>query len=430
MSTTQLLIFLFERIDNISQFIAGFYFLRCLDCCLERRKGKLLFFITWIVCSAIASFVIFPQDATNITGIFLLFLLLNLVLYHGKWIIKLSMILILLPISAALNLLVMDIGGYLFFLYFTEQDALENTIFSTLFYSIAVIFWIVFYRLFHKNLTEIRNTFTTRAWYKISIICTASFVGIFTCVYFSPDTTWYIWPCTFACIITNVGSIRLAAYLADGIHADLERKNLQLQKNYYEELEQNQKQIRKFRHDMNNHLSVVGYLLQKGELQKARDYFDKISVYMQTANRKFCENSVVNAVLNAKYNLMTDAKIDGFFHISIDKLLFIDDVSLCTLFANTLDNAIEACQKIEAPDRRKLELKCRYTENGYFSLELINSKINEIVVQKNQYISDKEDKSAHGIGISSIRDIVEKYEGTLDISYDDTSFKVVILIGG
>ena len=430
MSTTQLLIFLFERIDNISQFIAGFYFLRCLDCCLERRKGKLLFFITWIVCSAIASFVIFPQDATNITGIFLLFLLLNLVLYHGKWIIKLSMILILLPISAALNLLVMDIGGYLFFLYFTEQDALENTIFSTLCYSIAVIFWIVFYRLFHKNLTEIRNTFTTRAWYMISIICAASFVGIFTCVYFSPDTTWYIWPCTFACIITNVGSIRLAAYLADGIHADLERKNLQLQKNYYEELEQNQKQIRKFRHDMNNHLSVVGYLLQKGELQKARDYFDKISVYMQTANRKFCENSVVNAVLNAKYNLMTDAKIDGFFHISIDKLLFIDDVSLCTLFANTLDNAIEACQKIEAPDRRKLELKCRYTENGYFSLELINSKINEIVVQKNQYISDKEDKSAHGIGISSIRDIVEKYEGTLDISYDDTSFKVVILIGG
>lgn len=430
MSTTQLLIFLFERIDNISQFIAGFYFLRCLDCCLERRKGKLLFFITWIVCSAIASFVIFPQDATNITGIFLLFLLLNLVLYHGKWIIKLSMILILLPISAALNLLVMDIGGYLFFLYFTEQDALENTIFSTLFYSIAVIFWIVFYRLFHKNLTEIRNTFTTRAWYMISIICAASFVGIFTCVYFSPNATWYIWPCTFACIITNVGSIRLAAYLADGIHADLERKNLQLQKNYYEELEQNQKQIRKFRHDMNNHLSVVGYLLQKGELQKARDYFDKISVYMQTANRKFCENSVVNAVLNAKYNLMTDTKIDGFFHISIDKLLFIDDVSLCTLFANTLDNAIEACQKIEAPDRRKLELKCRYTENGYFSLELINSKINEIVVQKNQYISDKEDKSAHGIGISSIRDIVEKYEGTLDISYDDTSFKVVILIGG
>ena len=430
MSTTQLLIFLFERIDNISQFIAGFYFLRCLDCCLERRKGKLLFFITWIVCSAIASFVIFPQDATNITGIFLLFLLLNLVLYHGKWIIKLSMILILLPISAALNLLVMDIGGYLFFLYFTEQDALENTIFSTLFYSIAVIFWIVFYRLFHKNLTEIRNTFTTRAWYMISIICAASFVGIFTCVYFSPDTTLYIRPCTVACSITYGGRIRLADYLSDGINADLERKNLQLQKNYYEELEQNQKQIRKFRHDMNNHLSVVGYLLQKGELQKARDYFDKISVYMQTANRKFCENSVVNAVLNAKYNLMTDAKIDGFFHISIDKLLFIDDVSLCTLFANTLDNAIEACQKIEAPDRRKLELKCRYTENGYFSLELINSKINEIVVQKNQYISDKEDKSAHGIGISSIRDIVEKYEGTLDISYDDTSFKVVILIGG
>ena len=78
-----------------------------------------------------------------------------------------------------------------------------------------------------------------------------------------------------ACMTANLGSIRLAAYLADGIFADMERKNLQLQKNYYDELEQNQSQIRKFRHDMNNHLFVVGKLLQEENIPKAKEYLKK-----------------------------------------------------------------------------------------------------------------------------------------------------------
>ena len=241
----------------------------------------------------------------------------------------------------------------------------------------------------------------------MDVISLASFSALFSCIYLAPDhKTYFIWPCILACLITNIGSVRLAAYLADGLHADLERKNLQLQKNYYEELEHNQNQIRKFRHDMNNHLSVVGNLLDKGNLTEAKEYFRSISGYMQTANRRFCQNSVVNAVINAKYQMMTNASIDAF-----------------------LDNAIEACRKIDDASRRKLELKCRYTENGYFSFDLTNSKINEITEKKGRFLSDKEDKNAHGIGISSVKEIVDKYDGTLDISYDKEWFKVVILIG-
>ena len=44
-------------------------------------------------------------------------------------------------------------------------------------------------------------------------------------------------------------------------------------------------------------------------------------------------------------------------------------------------------------------------------------------------LSDKEDKKLHGIGISSVKDVVDRYEGTLDISYNQDSFRVVVLIG-
>ena len=90
--------------------------------------------------------------------------------------------------------------------------------------------------------------------------------------------------------------------------------------------------------------------------------------------RRFCKDSIVNAVLNAKYNAAEDASVDSFFHVDIDEILGIDPISLCTIFSNTLDNAIEACRKIPEREKRRISLKARYTENGYFSCEIVNSK--------------------------------------------------------
>ena len=101
----------------------------------------------------------------------------------------------------------------------------------------------------------------------------------------------------------------------------------------------------------------------------------------------------------------TDAEIDSFFHISIDKMMMIDDVSLCTIFANTLDNAVEACQKIEDKAARRISVKARYTENGYFSYEIVNSKCNRIRMRRERFITDKADSASHGVGISSVKEL-------------------------
>src|SRR5699024_3367711 len=96
-------------------------------------------------------------------------------------------------------------------------------------------------------------------------------------------------------------------------------------------------------------------------------------------------------------------------------IMSIDDISLCTIFANTLDNAIEACVKVAEPSARKISVKARYTENGYFSYEIVNSKANPIRKKKGVLLTDKEDSRSHGLGLSSVRAAVEKYHGTLDI---------------
>ena len=114
--------------------------------------------------------------------------------------------------------------------------------------------------------------------------------------------------------------------------------------------------------------------------------------------------------------------------MDIDKILGIDAVSLCTIFSNTLDNAIEACLKIPETEKRHLSLKARYTDNGYFSYEIVNSKRNEVKKKKDAFLTDKKDARSHGLGIVSVSDVVRRYDGTLDITYTEDEFRVVILI--
>lgn len=98
------------------------------------------------------------------------------------------------------------------------------------------------------------------------------------------------------------------------------------------------------------------------------------------------------------------------------------------MLVSTQDNAIEACKKVPDEGKRKLSVRARYTENGYFSCEIVNSKVNGVQERKGVFLTDKEDKNSHGLGISSVREVVEKYEGTLDISYKEDEFRVVVLI--
>lgn len=205
-------------------------------------------------------------------------------------------------------------------------------------------------------------------------------------------------------------------------------QNLKYQQSYYEELEENQKTVRKIRHDMKNHLSVIYSFIQNRDFDGAAKYFQELSGELTVNNRIFCKNSIVNAVLNSKYNTALENKIDCFFNISIDGLLGLDDISLCSLFSNTLDNAIEACEKIQDTSKRQISLKARY-DKGYFSYEISNSKSNSITVKKNHLVTEKTDKTIHGFGVQNVRDMVEKYAGDMDISYTDDRFTVTILIG-
>ena len=84
----------------------------------------------------------------------------------------------------------------------------------------------------------------------------------------------------------------------------------------------------------------------------------------------------------------------------------LTDIELCSLFANTLDNAIEACVKIKDREKRRITLKAR-SVNGHFSYEIVNAKENKVTERNGSFETDKEDKGSHGIGLWNVRQIVQ-----------------------
>lgn len=417
---------LISLIGTSCNFVQGYFFFKTVSCLLKPREPRFLQILAWMLCTLVSSVVIFAQDPVNILVVLCLFFGTTF-FFEGPWYLKISAVMILYPIATALNFLLNNIGTWIFFTFWGGMG-FTNLLFSNLAEIVPLLFWFVFYRSMNRRLLKARQLLDRRSWLFLSLICLASLTAVVSLVCFTPNLAPAAYPCMLACIATNFTSIYLASYLADTIQADMERKNLRLQKDYYEELEKNQLQIRRLRHDMNSHFAVVDSLLKDRNIKEALEYLEKLMGYIETGNRPFCKNSVVNALLNAKYNQASEQNIDCFFSISIDGFTKLDDITLCSVFANTLDNAIEACSKIPSGQQRKISAKARYTKEGYFSYEIVNTKENEVQKRKGRFLTDKEVPHSHGLGIASVQEIIEKNGGTLDISYTEKEFRLTIFL--
>lgn len=137
---------------------------------------------------------------------------------------------------------------------------------------------------------------------------------------------------------------------------------------------------------------------------------------------------ILDVILEEEKSICEKNNIEFEVDLDFEKCSFVEATDLCSIFSNMLDNAIEACKKIESSDiKRKIKLRGAIV-NKYFVIRCENTKVNPISIDKDNIITDKKDSFLHGIGISSIRNSVEKYNGNVEIKTEENRFVMIIYI--
>lgn len=190
----------------------------------------------------------------------------------------------------------------------------------------------------------------------------------------------------------------------------------------YQGLRQQETQVRRLRHDLRNHLTVIGGLLRENRVEAALNYLEKMGESAALrGGRRLCENETANVVLCAKAERMEQEGVSLDLEVSLPGDLPVADTDLAALLGNALDNAAEG---VRGGAERRVTVRCK-ADKGLFMLRVANTMGG---AANPDLATTKEDRTAHGFGIPGMREIAGRYNGTLEAGPRGGEFELVVCL--
>ena len=191
-------------------------------------------------------------------------------------------------------------------------------------------------------------------------------------------------------------------------------QELAAQKAYVAQAQMRYEATRCFRHDIKNHLSVLDGLLKEGRAEQAKAYLQKLEAV--TSHLSFpvqTGNPVVDIVLSDKLELARAEGIETDVSLRFPRDCRADELDLCVIFSNALDNALCACRELDARNAVLHISGCR--QGDFYMLEFENTCL-------------PGPSPKLGTGLSNIKAVAEKYSGAITAERCGQSFRLSVLL--
>ena len=179
------------------------------------------------------------------------------------------------------------------------------------------------------------------------------------------------------------------------------------------------------RHDLRHHLQLINGYLITDKIEDARLYLSTLEDNMyEHVIAKYCNHEAINLILSSYINKAKNEGILVEAQVSLPEACEIADIDLCVIFANAIENAINACMNFTDLGDKIIKISC-LSKNNKLLIQITNNFAGVVTFKDDMPVTDAKN---HGFGTKSIAKTVQKYNGIYSFSAEDYVFKVNIIL--
>ena len=231
----------------------------------------------------------------------------------------------------------------------------------------------------------------------------------------------------FLMLFFNAIFLLMAISINRNVRLQQENQFLSMQQQRYENLKAAIEETRQARHDLRHQLCQLSALAEEGDLEKIKTYLASAVSRIPSLEMHFCENQAADSVVGHYCALAKRENIPYSVQIDLPERLPVDEVELCLVLSNLLENALEASLRT-APARRKIKLTA-YLHGGSLALIQVENTYDGVIREKDGVFQSSKRKE-DGIGLQSVRHIAEKSGGVSTVTYQDGLFCAKVMLCG
>lgn len=406
------------------------------DSFFTRRFNGKQFWAYWVIWTAAITVLvnILPNDsrysyAVGFVMELVLFYGMCLTLYCGRWDRRLFVV--ITSYACFFSIAVLTEKAWLLYSGMTQTEYVYNKPLYTAFLFLrwlCIMAFVILVRHFH---TPPQENGKPRAWIPASTLFPLCTLFVLYRVFNAEGAAGENDAWTF-CLLVMCAVDMVALFLLDQLESTAQMREAlavahqraEVQSANVKALGNSYKAQRKMTHEFRGYLFALSDMLANGDTAAAQTYLDELKV--RQTERILLVNThkpIIDAILNQKGYAAREQDIDLHFEINDLSEVAIPSVDLTVVMSNLLDNAIEACEKLEKQQRR-MTVKAIYNKSDnpptlFFSVKNASKPVK---IFGDHIPTTKPEPELHGFGLPNVMDILHKYDVFYLMDYKDGSF--------
>ena len=227
------------------------------------------------------------------------------------------------------------------------------------------------------------------------------------------------------CVAFYIMFLKICRGYEEEMINSVRQQQYELQKKHFAEVNSSNNVLKKLRHELKNFVLYMNYLIDKKDYNQLKEFF---SDFYEKEYHNLLEVSVsdnlADVVIQQKETYAHSLGVEISCQQLYESNTGIDDIDLCVLLSNLLDNAIEACRNQQDA---LISVRIRRIKE-YLSVVIENTTDHDVLADNPDLLTSKQSREIHGFGLQVIRQIVDKYDGSIRYESSDRLFSVMLML--